>query len=97
MKNLSIINPSKIITQTLIRFYLVLFVMLVSGGLIAAVLILTSILTPPSDNSLLTTSTIPRVSAFNQATVTKLNSLRTSATIQASASPVNQVRNPFWE
>ena len=97
MKNISIINPFKLITQTLIRFYLVLFVIVVSGGLIAAVLILTSILTPQSDTDLFTNSAIPKASVFNQAVVTKLTSLHTSGTNPASTRPVTQLRNPFWE
>ena len=76
MKNILINNPLESVTKLLSRYGSVIFIVLVTIGLIASVLILNDILNRPYSNGSKAgnTSTI-----FDVQTINRLNQLQTSA------------------
>jgi len=92
MKNKPPTSPLKLIKNTIRKFSITLFIVAISGGLIASVLILSNVLTPHPSNSSTSNS---GTTTFDQATIDRLDKLTTS-----SDSSGNQVLpsgriNPF--
>lgn len=76
MKNSSVNNPLKKFVNLLLRYNFVIFVSMLSVGLIVSVIILTNILTEPytEDENL-----NPTGPTFDQSTIIRLDKLETSA------------------
>lgn len=76
MKNNSINNPLKQFVNLLSRYNLVIFIVLVTGGLILSIIMLNNILTQPYSNN---TEPSTTVTTFDQLTINRLVKLETSA------------------
>jgi len=77
------------------RYNLVLFIVMVVGGLIASIMILNNILNQPA--AVTTDSTTNSAVTFDQVTISRLSKLETSAN-NASYNTLPSVRiNPFSE
>lgn len=94
-----IINPFKIVTRTIMRFYLVLFTVIVVGGLIVAVITLTEILTKPQliKDTAVQQGSPTSQELVEQATRNRLSKLQVSSnnTLQDMVSSIRP--NPFSE
>jgi len=95
MKNKTIINPLSSITGIFARFSLVLFVIIVTSGLIFSVLVLKGILDQPyTDDAQVSTS---QAISVDQATIDSLNNTRAAKdNLDVKTLPSGRI-NPFSE
>lgn len=94
INNKIILNPAKYIANIFTRFSLVLFVSLITGGLILSILILTSILNQPYNTVAPSSNEIITVDSF---TISELDSLKTSnENSNTTTLPTGRI-NPFGE
>ena len=95
MKKNSTTISLKTLLSILSRFNLVIFIVLVAGGLIASILILNKILTQPYANN--TVPSTPIGITLDQSTIDRLSKLETSANnINYKNLPSSRI-NPFSE
>lgn len=95
MKNKTVINPLSSITGILARFSLVLFVIIVTSGLIFSVLVLKGILDQPYDGSA-QESTSEAITA-DQTTIDSLNNTKSvTDNLDVKILPSGRI-NPFSE
>lgn len=95
MKNTLLNNPLKVTSTTIKRYNLVIFIVMVVGGLIASIMILNNILTQPA--VVTTDPTTNSAVTFDQVTISRLSKLETSAN-NASYNTLSSARiNPFSE
>jgi len=95
MKNTLLNNPLKVMSTAIKRYNLVLFIVMVVGGLIASIMILNNILTQPA--VVTTDPTTSSAVTFDQVTISRLSKLETSAN-NASYNTLPSARiNPFSE
>ncbi|MCX6728332.1 MAG: hypothetical protein NTV39_00985 [Candidatus Saccharibacteria bacterium] len=94
MKNNSLNNPLKLFVDLVIRYNFVIFVVLVSTGLMASVLFLSDILNRPYSNGSKTgdSSTI-----FDSSTMSRLDTLQPSAKNSSYKTAPTGRANPFSE
>lgn len=95
MKNNSIINPFNQFVRLIHRYNLVLFIVLVAGGLIASVIILNNILTQPSSNNVGSSNNNSTTS--DQSTINRLTNLETSTSNNSYQTLPSGRVNPFSE
>ena len=101
IKDISITYPLKELGKLFYRYNLVIFIVLVTGGLIYSIIILNNIITQPNDDSLPNTgsssSLSPNISSFDQSTINRLQKLETSANnTNYQTLPSGRI-NPFSE
>lgn len=95
MKNKTIINPLSSITGIVTRFNLVLFVIIVTSGLIFSVLVLKGILDQPYDDD--TQTSTSEVITADQVTIDNLNNIKTATdNLDVKTLPSGRI-NPFSE
>ncbi len=94
MKNNSLNNPLKLFINLIIRYNFVIFVVIVSIGLMASVLFLSDILNRPYSNGSKTgdSSTI-----FDTSTMSRLDTLQTSAINTSYKTAPTGRASPFSE
>jgi hypothetical protein len=94
MKNNSLNNPLKLFINLIIRYNFVIFVVIVSTGLMASVLFLTDILNRPYSNGSKTgdSSTI-----FDTSTMSRLDKLQPSANNTSYKTALTGRSSPFSE
>ena len=96
MNNKPISNPSKSITNIFRRYNLTLFVVVIVGGLIFCVLILTNIMNRPPDDNVNTSS--GGTTQFDQATIDSLSKYKASSdNLGTQVLPSSGRINPFSE
>ncbi|HUC96730.1 MAG TPA: hypothetical protein VMR16_03660 [Candidatus Saccharimonadales bacterium] len=94
MKNQSIDNPLKLLMKLIGRYNFVIFIIIISIGLSASVLILNDILNRPYSA---TSQSAAPTTRFDQSTITRLSKLETSANNNTyNTLPPGRV-NPFSE
>jgi len=93
MKNKPSTSPLKLIRNTIRKFSITLFIVAISGGLIASVLILSNVLTPHPSNS--STSNSGTTTTFDQATIDRLDKLTTSNDSSGNQVLPSDRINPF--
>ena len=101
IKNISITYPLKVLGKLFYRYNLVIFIILVTGGLIYSIIILNNIITQPNNVTLPgpspSPSSSPYVSSFDQSTINRLQKLETSANnTNYQTLPSGRI-NPFSE
>jgi len=95
MKNKTIINPLSSITGIVTRFNLVLFVIIITSGLIFSVLVLKDILDQPYNDD--TQATNSESVIIDQATIDILNNTKAvDENLEVKALPSGRI-NPFSE
>lgn len=95
MKNLDVKTIFKSIIDTIIKFRLTLFIVVMVGGLTVAVLMLNTILQSPASTK--STATTVDNTTFDQATIDRLKQLHTSSSTGDTFSlPTGRI-NPFSE
>jgi hypothetical protein len=96
MKNKLTNNPLAPVINILVRYNLVIFIVLVVVGLIAAILMLNFTLRTPFEANNFTSSN-SGITSFDEATINRLNKLKTSDENLANQTlPTGRV-NPFSE
>ena len=94
MKKNSTINPLTYIVDLLSRFNLVIFIVIVAGGLIASIIILNNILTQPYTSKAVAN---PSETSFDQTVENRLLKLETSTNnVNYKNLPSGRI-NPFSE
>lgn len=95
MNNKPISNPYKPTTNIFRRYNLTLFVVVIVGGLIFCILMLTNIMNRPPDDSANTSN--GRTTQFDQATIDSLNKYKASSdNLGTQVLPSGRI-NPFSE
>ncbi|NCQ54048.1 hypothetical protein COV88_02515 [Candidatus Saccharibacteria bacterium CG11_big_fil_rev_8_21_14_0_20_41_19] len=94
MKNFSFAHLLAPVVSTLKKLSLVIFIIVIAGGLVYAIMTISSILTqPPSDSSKKSTNS----ASIDQATVNRLNRYKTSDVNSTNQSLPSGRINPFSE
>lgn len=94
MKNNPFDNPLKYITELIIRYNFVIFVVIVSVGLMSSVLLLNEMLNRPYSNGS-TTGDNPTI--FDKSVITSLEKLQPSSSNKTYKTPATGRSNPFTE
>lgn len=95
MKNISITVFIKKIGKIFYRYNLVIFIVLVTGGLIASIMILNQIITQPGSST--TNDTTPSTTSFDQPTINRLSKLESNTkNTNYQTLPSGRI-NPFLE
>lgn len=99
MKKVTNINPFQPIASLLNRFNLVSFIVIITGGLIASIMILNNILVRSYDetNTSGTTNSTVTGSSFDQSTINRLLKLETSSSNVNYKTLPSGRNNPFSE
>jgi hypothetical protein len=96
MKNISLTNPFKQLANLFVRYNLVIFIVLMSFGLVMSILILNNIISQPTNgNNSNPSSTQP--TSFDQSTINRLNKLEPSASNTSYQTLPAGRNNPFSE
>jgi hypothetical protein len=93
--NLSVTSIKNLFVQTLRRFHIVLFVIVVFGGLAVVILMLNSIITKSSDSAGYTSET--NNAAFDQTTIQRIQQLKTADQNNGDLDLSHGRSNPFVE
>jgi len=97
MNNISITASFKQFINLFARYNLVIFIVLISAGLVVSVLILNNIVSQPTNNSSNPSTNPTATSTFDQSTINRLNKLETSANNTSYQTLPAGRNNPFSE
>jgi hypothetical protein len=92
--NISLTTIKLFVITMLRRYHIILFVLTIVGGLVAVILLLNSIIISSSNIS---TYTSPDDASFDQATIDRINQLKSSTDNGGQATLPSGRTNPFVE